>query len=398
MKFVYTGRDNNSKKIEGIIEAPDLKSAIHILNSKEGFLLINIFPYKTKFLNKHNITDKEMRLFLTQLEYFLRSGVNIVMALETLSKSELSRRMRMAIRTMKNSIEQGSSLTHALEATGAFSNIFINMCMVGEETGRLTEVINFYRLYFEDFIFRKRSVIKALIYPVFVMLTLFFVSLFMSVYIFPKFIVFFNQVGVELPQITRFTVTITTFLRVHLKEIILLIVGIIFTYPIISSIFIVRRYIDYIKLNLPIVNFLEYSYNQYCFISTFEILYRSGVSIIRISELLPDSVQNVFLKEKILRMRNLFEKGEGIYDVLKKIDILPDRVLLMIKNGENTGNLNEMLKFSKDMIKEELDYYLDIFIEILNPLLLIVVAIFVAFFVISIVLPILNIIKAIRKI
>jgi len=399
MIFEYKAKKSSGEMISGRIEADNRRKALEIINSNDELVVIDIFVYKghiKEYRQKFRLKKREYSLLFTQILFIFKSGIPLLNGIKSLQRDYEDGKVKKLLEVISAELESGKSFGSSISSTKAFPEIFLRLIYAGEESGQIEEMIDNYLEFNEEFEGRKKSIIKSMIYPILVILTLMASLTFLSFFVFPKFISFFNEAGVPLPALTKTLFNLINAVKIHFMKVLYFISFIVFIYPISLSIKAIRRDIDKFKLKLPFFGRILRKFETYNFMLVFHLLYKSGLKFSRISEIIPTISKNLFIREKFGKIGESLMRGESISESLGKIDFFPSRTILMVSTGEKSGSLEDMLKLGAELEKRELDYYIDVFTEMIQPALIFIVSIVVAVFAVAIILPILDLVKVAR--
>jgi len=392
-KYLYKGKDEKGKFVDGIIEARNKEEALSTLKSRR----INV--QEVKYDWKHvelslgeKITDEDLVIATRQLATMISAGLSLVKALDILASQSSKKKMRNMFEDIKNQIEQGAQFNKALQKyKRVFGDLYINMVAAGEAGGLLDNVLDRLAIYMEKAISLKRKVKAAMMYPSIVLIVAVAVVWGLLVFIIPKFKEMYEGFGGSLPALTQFTINLSDFLGSWYGG------GVIFAVIVIVSITISTLYkrtekgklvIDRLLLRIPKIGDLLRKVAVAKFSRTFGTLLNSGVPILEALDIVAKTSGNKYIEKHLIKSKSDIEQGKNIVYPLEKSGIFPPMVTQMISVGEETGALDQMLSKIADFYDDEVDRSVEGLTKMIEPMLMLVVGGSVGFIIIAMYLPI----------
>lgn len=397
--FDYTAKDKETGKIiKGSVQADDQSAAATLLSEKGLFPIDIAIKGQTKvslskipFLNRVSAKDKV--LFTRQLATLIKAGLPITQALSTAVDQVNSKKFKEILLKIKASVEGGSSLSKAFSNyPQIFNNVYVSLVASGETSGKLEETLLRLadQLEKEDEI--RRKVRGALVYPAIVLVVIIAVMLFMLGTVLPQITALYKDFDKELPVFTVILQAVSTSLFKFWY---------IYLFALIALIFGVRAYIktpngrktlDNLKIKAPPLNKLIHKLYMARFCRTLSSLVNSGVPILEALRLSSDAVNNVVIKESIMEVASGVKSGKAMSEmVLKDQNFLP-LVGQMMKVGEDSGNLGEMLDKVAKYYEDEVDQTIKNLSTLIEPVLIIVLGVLVGFIILGVLFPVYNLV------
>ncbi|EIC31479.1 MULTISPECIES: type II secretion system F family protein [Methylomicrobium] len=397
--YAYKAINNLGETEEGVRDAGDEPSLIGLLQS-EGYIPIKVWPASAKtFLGlslgakQTKLSQKEIALFTGELATLLDSGLPLDKSLTvlidlTVDNEKLSKLIARVLERVKG----GASLADALEKqSGVFSRFYLNMIRAGEAGGSLGEVLNRLAEYLERSRELRDTVSTALIYPA-VLLVMSLASLFvMLIFVVPQFTEMFESAGQELPVSTQIVVGIAEWLQSYWW---LLIGGAIFAvaYMKFQLADPARKKVwDGRVLKLPLADLVILTKETANMSRTLGTLLGNGVSILSALAIVRETVDNLVLVDAIQYAEEELKQGKRMSDALVKTGIFPKMAVQMIKMGEETGHLEEMLLRVAEIYDKQLKVAIQRMLALLEPALIITLGLMIAGIIVSILLAILSV-------
>lgn len=399
--FSYKGMDAAGKKVSGIIDAENLKSARAKLRKanvfptevneggrKDGVSVQGGFSF-TKFFNKAKVSD--VANMTRQLSTLINANIPLVDALSALVEQIEHPLLKSALSEIREKVREGARLADAMRAyPNIFGDLYINMVHAGEVSGALDTVL----LRLADFTegqARLNSKVKgALTYPLVMGVVGIALMGFLLVFVVPKIVKIFEDTKATLPLPTRVLVGLSGFVQHYWYLVIIVGVGIYFAFKKYKAKPKGRRVFDKMTLKMPIFGdmFRMIAVSRFC--RTLSTLMAAGVQLMPSLDIVKGIVDNMILSEVIEETRNSVKEGESIAEPLKRSGQFPPLVTHMIAIGEKTGELETMLEKVANTYDDQVDTKVSTLTTLLEPLMIVVMGGVVAAIVLSILLPILK--------
>ena len=377
-QFQYRGRSARGEVVTGRMEAESAEQiASQLFNT--GVTPIQIEPAPADALDVGKLFDFRPRpkdddiiLFTRQIYSLVRAGVPMIRALKGLCESTRNPVLSGALAQVVQSLESGRDLAYGLSRHGhIFPPIFVALVRVGENTGRLEESLLQLYNHLQREKKTKQQVKSALRYPAMVLVAITIAMLVLTGFVIPAFSSVFDQLQGRLPLPTRIIVAVSDFVRGWWF---LLLLGSAAA----GTGFILwkntdrGRYLWHRTLfRLPRLGDLILRASLARFARTFAMTYRAGVPLTQALTLVSKAVDNDFLGEKILQIRNGVERGDSLSRTATSAGLFTPLVIQMLKVGEETGNVDEMLDEVGDFYEREVDYDVANISAIIEPILLV---------------------------
>ncbi len=395
--FTYKVINNLGETEEGLREASDEQSLILTLQS-EGYIPVKVALAKSEaFLGfgrkRSKLSAKDIALFTSELATLLESGLPIDKSLLVLMDlTEDHEQLTKLIAKILEKVKGGVSLADALEQqTGVFSKFYLNMIRAGEAGGGLDEVLTRLSEYMERSQELKDTVSTALIYPA-ILLVMSLASLFvMLTFVVPQFTEMFESAGKALPVSTQIVVGLAEWLQSYWWA---LLAGFMFVssymkYQLADPIR--KRVWDGRFLKLPLAGDIILNKETANITRTLGTLLGNGVSILAALVIVRETVDNLVMAEGIAEAEEQLKQGRHLSDALLEKRLLPKMAMQMIKMGEETGRLEEMLLRVAAIYDKQLRVAIQRFLAFLEPVLIISLGLMIAGIIVSILLAILSV-------
>jgi general secretion pathway protein F len=399
MLFAYKVVNSFGEIEEGVRDAVDDRHLIAALQS-EGYIPVRVVPASAKSflglplgLKQSKLSQKDIALFTSELATLLESGLPLDKSLLVLMDlTEDNERVTKLIGRVLDKVKGGSTLADALEKqSGIFSKFYLNMIRAGEAGGSLGEVLTRLSEYLERSRELKDTVSTALIYPA-ILLIMSVASLFvMLTFVVPQFSEMFESAGKALPVPTQIVVGLAEWLQSYWWVLILGVV-VITGYMNLQMADPVRKKVwDGRFLKLPLVGTIILNKETANISRTLGTLLGNGVSILSALVIVRETVDNLVLAASIQDTEDQLRQGKNMSDALLDKGIFPKMAMQMIKMGEETGRLEEMLLRVANIYDKQLRVEIQRMLALLEPALIISLGLMIAGIIVSILLAILSV-------
>jgi MSHA biogenesis protein MshG len=277
-----------------------------------------------------------------------------------------------------------------------FTSLFISMVRVGEETGRLDESFLRITQYLEREKETRERIKTALRYPVFVIIAIGIALAIINIWVIPVFAGLFEKAGVPLPWQTRVLLAISAFFVAWWPVMLGGIIGAIFGFRLYIKTDNGRYWWDRNKLKIPLVGDIIMRATLARFARAFSMALTSGVPLIQAMTVVARSVDNEFIAEYILNMRNGIERGESLTRTATLTNIFTPLVLQMLAVGEETGKVDDLLADVADYYEREVDYDIKNLSSAIEPIMIVIIGIMVLILALGVFLPMWDLATVIR--
>ncbi|CCK79556.1 MULTISPECIES: type II secretion system inner membrane protein GspF [Desulfobacula] len=402
--YEYTALNKKGKNISGLLNADNIKAATGKLRSSKIFP-ISITEITTRAGKQKKgfsffyspVRSSEIAMMTRQLATLITAGFPLTTALNTLLPQTKNQSFKRILSGIKDAIEEGSSFAAALsQYPGIFSVIYINMVKAGEASGTLEIVLERLADIYEKQNKLNRKIKSAMAYPLLMTLVGIGVLFFLLTVIVPNITSIFEEMNQSLPLTTQILINTSRFLK-HWWWVIAGIIGLLMIfYHIISKKSAVQTAIDKFILNLPVAGELVQKISVARLTRTLGSLLENGVSLLDALEIVKNITGNKIIANAILEAKQEVECGRELGDVLSQNAHFPYLAVQMIKVGEQSGNLESMLKKTARVYDDEIETTIIGMTTIMEPLIILVMGVVVGFIVLSICLPIFEMNQLVR--
>ncbi|MFA6585799.1 MAG: type II secretion system F family protein [Candidatus Paceibacterota bacterium] len=396
MLFKYKVVDDKGISKEGEIDAQNRDAAITGLQ-RRGFIIVSIKEEgKSKSIFSLSFFDrvktKDVVVLSRQISTLFEAQVSALKAFSMLAANTENKILSFKLTEISDDLQAGLSISEALSKhPDVFSDFYVNMVRVGEETGKLNEIFN----HLADYLNRQYSLTSktrnALIYPIFVICTFFVVMGLMFVVVIPKLSAIILESGQEPPIYTKIVIGLSNFFVNYgfLVIIFLILLG-IWTWRLTRT-EAGKVYLDKLRLSIPAVGTLYTKLYLSRIADNMDTMLTSGVPIVRAIDITADVVGSRVYRDVLKDVADGVKSGLSFSLAFEKHQKeVPGIMVQMIKIGEETGSLGTILKTLADFFKREVDDAVDTLVGLIEPIMIVVLGLGVGLLLVSILMPIYN--------
>ena len=400
--YSYIAKSFDGQNEEGTLNAQDERELSKNLKSR-GLILISSFEEgKKKKLNLNfslpffKVSSTEKIMMTKNLGVMFSTGLSIVKSFEILANQSKNKELKNALLDIKSRINKGENLSDALNIyPSIFSELFVNMIKVGEESGTLEEIFQILSLQLSKEHELKSKIRNAMIYPSIVLITMMVIGAVIVSFVLPNLNIFFKALNVDIPIYTKILLFVGNFLTKYwyLLFLALFVFFIIFILSLRTKKG--KKVIDSFLLKLPLISPIVKKNNSAFLIRSLSSLISAGVPLTRSLEISSKTNRNHYFKEALVDAEAKIKKGEKLSSALKiHSAIFPFGVIEMIEVGEETGKTSVILKKLADFYEQEAANAVEKLAILIEPVLIIVLGLGVALFAFSIIQPMYSSLKA----
>lgn len=382
LRFRYVAETLDGRTVKGDIKAPSAHIARNQL-AVAGMRVTKIVERKgLQFeITKTKVPLLEIMHFSRQMGTFIRAGVPVLEALESLRQESRNKTFARVLGDIGERVAAGATVTDAVaHHAEVFPTYFVAMLRSAELTGRMDEAFDQLYRYIKRDLSLTKQVRKALIYPAILMAVAIGVTAIIVIFVIPKFADFFESFRAELPLPTRMLMAIAHFVGSvwGLLSILALIAGVVAFAAYIGTRR-GRRWLHGMLLRVPAIRtVIVYSATER-FARVLAALLDSGVTLAEAMPSAIDCTNNLVFKERLVAASEGVLAGGGFAEPMRDIELFPPTAIQMVKVGERTGELSDQLENVAAFYEEELDYAVDKLTQWFEPIVIIFIGVVVGF-------------------
>lgn len=400
-KFNYEAKDSSTNKIVRATVQADSESSAAKLLIAQGFAPLDIKEVNEEesFFKRitGRITSKDKIVFTRQLATLIGAGLPLSQSLRTVAEQTENKRLQGVIEDIIASVEGGKSLSDSFSKhREVFDNVFLALITAGEASGTLDESLRRIAAQQEKDAATMSKIRGALTYPIIVLVVIFGVLAFMLFTVVPQVEKLYGDLKKELPFLTQVMVTLADFFA-SFWWIVLIVVG--------AGVYFFLQYLksengikfkDTLKLNVPLFGKMFRKLYMARFARTGQTLLSTGVAMLDMLKITSDSVNNTIVGKSIDRAAEKVKGGKALSAALQPEDYIMPLVPQMIKIGEQSGQIDEMLGKTAKVYEDELDEEIKTISTAIEPILMVILAVVAGGMVGAILLPIYSLVNGIN--
>jgi len=397
--FAYRGLSAQGRAINGVVDADSARTARGKLRSMGVFpteiseeiaarSAVSFRDWLPK-IGRIKLSGPDLSLLTRQLGALLGAGVQLVDALGILSAQSTKANVKRMMSQVRERVREGSSLADAMAAhREVFSDLYVGMVRAGEAAAALEAVLDRLADYTEsqaEFVAKVRG---ALTYPIIMMAVGIAIMGFLVTYVVPQVATIFKESHTALPLATQILIGVSDILIGYWYLILAGLIGSILGLAFAMSTTKGRRFYDTMVLKIPYIGQTLVRIMCARFARTLSTLLASGVQLLPSLDAVRGVVTNVLLRDAIQTSRDSIREGHGMGDTLKVSGLFPPLLVEMVKVGERSGELEQMLERVADAYEHEVSHSLSQMTTILEPVMTLTMAGMILFMMMAVLMPI----------
>lgn len=390
--YGYVAINDSGKEIKGSVEADSTEKAKKELQTK-GLIVLSLTEQNllTRDINIEiggAPTSRDLSIFCRQFVSMTRAGVSILDALKMLIDQTENKRLQRAVREIRVSVEKGETLANSIaEHPKEFPSLMVHMVAAGEASGSLDVALERMAVQFEKSAKTKALVKKAMIYPIVVAFVAVAVVILMLTVVIPSYSEMFEDLGTELPGITKAVIAASNFVKqwwfLLIPALILIVMG-IRAYALTD---VGKHVVGKLALKIPVVKNLAVKSASASMARTLSTLLAAGVPLIEAVDIVANTMENIWFKEALLDAKGQIMVGVPLSRTLETSGLFPPMVYHMTRIGEEVGNTEEMLTRMADYYDEEVEIATQSLMAVMEPMIILVLALTVGVLIGAVIAP-----------
>jgi type IV pilus assembly protein PilC len=394
LSFSYIARDPaTGQRVKATVQAENEQAAAKLI-TKEGLVPVEITlggKGSSGLLNRLNrVHAKDRVLFSRQLSTLINAGLPLVQSLRNVGAQTTNKKFKVVINQIISDVEGGSALSVSMaKHPEVFNQVYLSLIAAGEASGTLDKALERLAIQQEKDAELISKVRGAMIYPLIVLLVMTGVVGFMIVKVLPQVKILYSSLpGANLPLLTRVLLGVSDFVIHYWWLVIILVVVIAIFGTRWGRTATGKRFIDKAKMRTPPFGSLFMKMYMARFTRTGTTLVASGVPLLQVLQITSDSVNNVHIQKSIRQAAEKVKGGKALSDSLQGDPNVLELVPSMIRIGEESGSLEQMLGKTADYYEREVDDEIKTISTIIEPVLMVVLGVVAFIIVAAVLLPI----------
>ena len=395
--FVYKAADRRGQTVDGVMEAPDARAVVERLH-KEAYYPIRVAPHGdgSGFLSlgvASRVRQRDLLALTQQLATLFEAGLPLDRALSILQELADGARVKAIVSDLLHSVRGGASFSEALAKhhPRPFSRLYINMVRAGEKGGVLEVSLRRLAEFLEARAAFNEAVLSALAYPLVITTVGAGAIVFLMTFVIPRFASIFQDLGQTIPLPTQILLTISATLQTYWWVGALIALGGVLGWRMWTASPEGRRAADQMLLGLPLVGPLTMKVETARFARTLGTMLRSGVPVLGAMGVVGDMMSNQAVGLAVSRLAEGVKRGGTIAAGMQQHGAFPPLAIHMVRVGEETGRLEEMLLKVADTFETDVRTDLKRVLGLLEPAIILLMGVLVAFIVVAMLLAIFSI-------
>jgi len=398
MTFKYKALDQSGASKDGIIESVNIDVAIDALQ-KRGLSIVSIKPEEENGLGLFSnitffdrVSNKDVVVLSRQMATLFEAQVSALRVFQLLAMQSENSVLRKKLSEVVDDLQGGNSISNSLgKHPDVFSPFYINMVKSGEESGKLDQTFMFLADHLDRTYEVTSKVKTALIYPAFVVFTFIAVMILMLVVVIPKISIILKESGQAVPIYTAVVLGISDFFVNY---------GVFLLVALIIGGFFLWRYLqtesgkyalDDVKITTPFIKGLYSKLYLSRIADNMNTMLISGIPMVRSLDLTSSVVDNLVYKQVLDKTVEDVKGGSSVSNALEKHKEIPGIFVQMVKIGEETGQLGNILKTLANFYRREVTNSIDSMVSLIEPAMIVLLGIGVAFLMAAVLVPIYSI-------
>lgn len=399
MEYVCRVGTPSGEVLERAFSAPD-ERALRADLEQQGLYLLSMrrgLSLSAFRLRKRRVDPALLLVFAQELAALLKAGLPLFQSLDVMLERQRDALLRQSLATVREKVKAGTALSDAFRQEGdLYPPIFSASLVAGERSGNLDQVLRRFSSHLRLHLSLKKKAVSASVYPIVLLTMMVGLVAILLVWVIPQFKSFYEGLGAELPLATRMLLALATTVRANLLWIVLGL-GLL----VLSAVSWLRREgsgvaLDRALLRLPYFGGLMRMYATSQLMRTLATLLAGGLPLLNALEVAAASIGNRAMARAVGASTGRIREGASLTTALESTGMLEALPLEMVKVGEQTGALGDMLNAISDFYDEELDTRMATVLSLVEPVLLVLMAVIVAAMLLAFYLPMFQAISAVQ--
>lgn len=398
--YKYEIIDPKGKNKKGTIDANDEMTARQTLKT-DGSTVVSIamagaLDKEINFSFGAPVKPKELAVFCNMFKSILAAGVTIIEALGMLAEQTENKKFKAVIEEVHDDVQKGETLSSAFaKHPKFFPEMMIQMANAGEASGSLETSFERLSTHFEKDAHLKALVAKSMVYPIILICVIVGVVILMMTVIVPQFTSTFDEIGAKLPGITLAVMAVSDFIVHWWWLALIIIVGFIIFINAFKKTERGAMFFGHLMLKMPLFGPLSVKTAAARFTRTLSTLISSGMALVEAIHITGKIMTNAVVQQAMIKAEADVTQGFPLSVPLAESEVFPIMVPQMVKIGEETGSLDEMLSKIANYYDEEVEIATEALVAAMEPLIIIVMAGTVVPIILAVLMPMFSLYSAI---
>ncbi len=345
------------------------------------------FLHKEITFGKNEFSNKKKEQLYLELSSLLHAGINLKSSLELITADQLKGKDNLLFQQIQKSVINGTSFSQALNQSGKFSLYEIFSLQIGEETGKLIEVLQDLARFYQNKIKQRRKIVSALTYPCIVLSSSLGAVFFMLKFIVPMFGDVFRRFGGHLPWITEKIIGISQAMENNFFPFFILLIISVTCIIVFRKTDTFRKVSSRLILKVPVIGNLVQKIYLARFCNSMRLLINARLPLLRALSLIREMIDFYPLTSSLLQVEKDVLTGQSLHQSLQRFDVYPKKMIQLIKVGEETNQLDYFFEKIAEQYIEEAEFKTTTLSSMMEPLIIIFLGFIVGVILISMYLP-----------
>ena len=403
--FQYTAIDQTGKQKKGKIEAADQQKAERALKA-EGLIPVKVTTpsildtdINAVGLTGRAVSNRDLAVFCSQMTSLLKAGVGITDAFGMMADSSENKALSEALRVVMADVGKGDGLAFSMKRhPNCFPPMLINMVEAGEESGSLENSFERTGIQYEKDAKITGLVKKAMVYPIIVCIVAVVVVVVMIKFVIPNFVGMFADLGTDLPGITKAVMAFANWFESSWIVLLAVLVVFVIGFNAFKATPTGQVLLGRVSMKLPLIGPLVTKTAAARFARTMSTLLSAGISIMDAIDITKKNMPNVLYKDAMDVAHDEVSKGTPLTKPIEDCGLFPPMICHLVKIGEETGNIEEMLDKSAAYYEEEVEIAIQSLLAAMEPAIIMVLAVIVMVLVGACLAPMMTMYEALETI
>ncbi len=342
------------------------------------------------FRRKKKVKVGDFLVFNQQFAALIRAGLPITEALGLLIERRANPVLKQVLEDVRDRVRTGESLSEAFGAQGAIPGLYASTLASGERSGEIDTVLRRYIHYAQTVSGVRRRVIGAMVYPAILLTLLCGIIVVLLVYVLPAFQGFFQEIGSDMPWITRMVIAASDLLRGHWLAIVSGIITTVVAVTVWKRTPAGARLLEGMLYRTPVAGSIARRLVMARFSRTLATLVAGGIPLVTCLEIVGRAVETPIYRDAIETITFRVREGAALWASMEESGLFPEMMVEMVKVGESSGALAEMLEHVAEFNDEEISVQIQRAESLVEPLMLVAMAVVVGVMLLAIYYPLLS--------
>jgi len=400
--FLYRGRDQTGRLVEGTLEAESERAVVAQLRER-GYLptmlheQIAAASVADQVRRMARVPRQDLVIFTRQLATMISAGLPLLSGLEVASRQTDSRQLRHVLDRVRAGIEAGGSLSREMAVyPTVFSDLYVSLIEAGEAAGALDRVL----IYVADYLERELELIQRVkstaLYPLIVLGAAVAVGFFAVFVVLPQLLSFMRGLPIVLPWPTRVLIAVSGVTQRYWYLVVLAPVALVAGFAALRRSPRGRALLDRVMLRTPLFGRLILKISIARFARMFAMIARSGVPLVQGMEIVARAAGNAVITAAASAAAVRVREGQPVAGALSQSPVFPPMLWRMVAVGEQAGGLEEVLDKVADFYERDVDNTMRQLASLIEPVMVIGVGAVVAFVAVAVLMPVWRLIGALH--